>query len=606
MKESVLDISPGLRLDNNKLLNALVWSPFADMIEIVFKNGDKHDLSKTSYGFWYGEKLNYRDNYYKVRVDGKREFPDPASLCQDNGVHGFSKIIDINQFQWSDHNWQGIDQKDLIIYELHVGTFSDGGTFEGVIEKLDHIVSLGINAIEIMPVASFPGHYNWGYDGVYPYSVHSIYGGANKLQKLVDECHNRGVAVILDVVYNHLGPEGNYLREFGPYFTDKYKTPWGDAINFDDSWCDGVRHFFIHNALTWMRDFHIDGLRLDAVHAITDFGAHHFLALLKERVMELSYEKDFPYFLIAECDLNDTKYIKSFAEGGYNMNAQWCDEFHHSLHSLVTGEKQGYYSDFGSADHLIKSFNSGYVYDGIYSPYRKKIFGSKTDDIPREKFVVFSQNHDQIGNRADGKRLSMLVDFEALKLCAGATILSPFTPLLFMGEEYAEESPFYYFTDHSDQQLIEAVREGRKKEFKSFIGSAQFVDPQHRETFLSSCLTSLSHLSEKQKTMMRFYKSLISFRKERASIYDINTDSIQIDNYFKSFFIFTCYSDSENLYHLFNFGDKIFEGNLHKDHSIERRVVIDSSNIEWGGSGGFKLEKSGNFKISAQSFVVLR
>jgi maltooligosyltrehalose trehalohydrolase len=507
---------PGISINpDGKSSTALVWAPFAKSVAIEKNRNYRITLAQSSSGYWEGHDLHLtHGDLYKILLDDE-PFPDPTSLAQPEGVHGPSQVVDLHQYQWTDQQWKGLNPDELIIYELHTGTYTSAGTFEGISSQLPMLKKLGINTIEIMPVSSFPGSRNWGYDGVYPYAVQDSYGGAAELQRLVDNCHQLGIAVILDVVYNHLGPEGNYLPRFGPYFTNKYQTPWGEAINFDDAFSDAVRTFFLENAMMWIRDFHIDGLRLDAVHAIKDFGAQHFLAELKEIVEDFKHTSGRKHFLIAECDLNDVKYLNPFEKGGYNMDAQWCDEFHHALHSLTTGEEKGYYSDFGGIGPLVKSYNHAFVYDGIYSPHRKKIFGSSTNGQSGNKFVVFAQNHDQVGNRMLGKRLSEMVSFEMQKLIAAAYLLSPFTPMLFMGEEYGEHNPFLYFVSHGDATLIKNVREGRKNEFKDFMGDQEPPDPQDEETFQKSILTPPEKRNINQEKLFEWYRFLITFRKNQ-------------------------------------------------------------------------------------------
>ncbi|WP_291858144.1 malto-oligosyltrehalose trehalohydrolase [Marinilabilia sp.] len=509
---------PGISINpDGKSSTALVWAPFAKSVTLEKNKSLRLPLNRSSSGYWEGHDLPLSDgDIYSFILDGEK-FPDPASLSQPQGVHGVSQVVDLNHFPWNDDNWESPQLDELIIYELHTGTFSKEGTFYGIAAQLLQLKKLGINTIEIMPVAQFPGTRNWGYDGVCLYAVQESYGGARQLQELVDKCHALGIAVILDVVYNHLGPEGNYLPKFGPYFTDQYKTPWGDAINFDDAFSDDVRHFFMENAIMWLRDFHIDGLRLDAVHAIKDLSAHHFLAELKKKIEQLNRDYNRNHFLIAECDLNDVRYINPYVKGGFNLDAQWCDEFHHALHSLVTGETNGYYNDFKGISTLVKSYNHGYVYDGIYSPHRKKTFGTSTENQPGHKFVVFAQNHDQIGNRMLGDRLSELVSFEMQKIIAAAYLLSPFIPMLFMGEEYGEHNPFLYFVSHSEQELLKNVREGRKKEFKDFMGTQEPPDPQSENTFRKCILTPPQKWNIQQKKLFEWYRFLIQFRKQQLS-----------------------------------------------------------------------------------------
>jgi maltooligosyltrehalose trehalohydrolase len=344
--------------------NFVVWAPEKESVELIITHPYQktYPLQKDEAGYWQITVENAEPGLrYLYRLNGEMDRPDPASLSQPEGVHKASEVID-RSFNWTDGKWKGLPMEDLIIYELHVGTFTGEGTFEGIIEKLDYFAGLGINAIEIMPIAQFPGSRNWGYDGVYPYAAQNSYGGANSLKKLVDAAHAKGIAIILDVVYNHIGPEGGYLSNYAPYFTEKYSTPWGNALNYDDAYSDGVRNYFLQNALMWLDDFHIDGLRMDAVHAIVDLGAKHFMQLLKEKVDEVEQRTGRTKFLIAELDLNNPRYINPESTGGYGLHGQWIDEFHHAIHSLITGETDGYYEDFGSFDHVVRAFRDTYVY----------------------------------------------------------------------------------------------------------------------------------------------------------------------------------------------------------------------------------------------------
>jgi maltooligosyltrehalose trehalohydrolase len=452
---------------------------------------------------------------YVFRLENDRDRPDPASRYQPEGVHGPSEVVDHTAFSWTDKGWSGLALQSMIMYELHTGTFTPEGTFDAIISRLGDLKDLGINAIELMPVAQFPGKRNWGYDGVYPFAVQNSYGGPEGLKRLVNACHARDIAAILDVVYNHLGPEGNYVGEYGPYFTDKYRTPWGNAINFDGSYSDEVRNFFVRNALSWITDYHIDALRIDAIHGIFDYSARHFLRELGEAVHARAGELGRRIYVIPESDLNDVRVISPPELGGYGLDAQWNDDFHHCLHTLLTGEKSGYYKDFGAIDQMERAYRDGFVYSGQYSPFRKRRHGSSSKDRPASQFVVFSQNHDQVGNRMQGERLSSLVSFEALKLAAGCVILSPYLPLLFMGEEYGETAPFLYFVSHSDPGLIEAVRNGRKEEFKAFGWEGEPPDPQDERTFLASELHWEERTKGSHETLLRFYKQLIACERER-------------------------------------------------------------------------------------------
>jgi maltooligosyltrehalose trehalohydrolase len=555
-----------------------VWSPHADKVELVL---DRQVLlmRKVEFGYWTITVEGVRPGTpYFFLLNGKKKLPDPASRWQPDGVHGPSSVVD-NTFNWTDDSWNGVPLREMIIYELHVGTFSTEGNFEGVISRLDYLNELGINTIELMPVAQFPGNRNWGYDGVYPFAVHHDYGGAVGLKKLVNEAHQRGIAVVLDVVYNHQGPEGNYLSEYGPYFTDKYKTGWGKAINFDDAWCDGVRHYYWQNALMWLEEFHIDGLRLDAVHAIWDFSADHFIQHLAHRVEALEKKTRRKKVLIAEFDLNNPRYISPPEKGGYGLSGQWIDEFHHALHALVTGEVNGYYEDFGELAHLIKAFKDSYVYTGQYSKHRKKFFGVSPKQNAYAQFVVFSQNHDQIGNRMLGDRLATQLSFEALKLVAAAVILSPHVPLLFMGEEYGEDRPFQYFISHTDQELVEMVRNGRKKEFSYFNWEGELPDPQAEQTF-QQCKLSWNYSKGQQALLFSYYKHLIAFRRQRLAMKGHErTDVCVFEIPGKKIIGLQRSFQSDQIYIIFNFEKVNTAFKNPTDKSL--KMIFDSSAAYW-------------------------
>jgi maltooligosyltrehalose trehalohydrolase len=593
--------------DKNKG-RAVVWAPFCRKVELKVLEPEQKilELKKDAWGYWVSDVEVEVGSLYKFVLDNETERPDPASLSQPHGVHGPSCVVRFDQAIWTDHQWKNIPLGKMIIYELHVGTFTSEGTFQAIIPKLQYLKQLGINAIEIMPIAQFPGTRNWGYDGVYPFAVQDSYGGALGLQELVNACHNEGIAVVLDVVYNHMGPEGNYLSDFGPYFTDKYHTPWGMALNFDDAWCDGVRNFFIQNALMWFRDFHIDALRLDAVHAIKDLSAKHILKELVEETEKLSDELGIRKYLIAECDLNDAKYIQPHAIGGYGLHAQWIDEFHHAIHAVATGERAGYYADFGQLDHLRRGFTEAFIYNGQYSLHRNKTFGNDASDRPFSQFVVFSQNHDQVGNRMKGDRLSTLISFEALKLAAGTVIMSPFIPLLFMGEEYGETNPFQYFVSHTDEDLVEAVRKGRKSEFKAFHDSDETPDPQSEETFNNS---RLGWDLEKGRsiTMLNYYKELIKIRKENPVFFDYNRKNLNAicsDN--KILYVHKMSAEQE-LFLAINFNKQ----NIFETHHIAGKgnwiKILDSADQNWSGPGSempFTFSNKLDTNIKAESLSV--
>jgi len=510
-----------------------VWAPMHQRVEVRIVSPQERiiSLEKGEFGYHVGiaERVNPGDRYL-YRLDGQKEHPDPASRFQPEGVHGPSEVVDPH-FPWEDDTWFGLPFQDYVIYELHVGTFTPAGTFQSIIAHLDELKNLGITAVELMPVAQFPGNRNWGYDGVYPFAVQNSYGGPEGLKRLVNECHGRGLAVVPDVVYNHLGPEGNYLWDFGPYFTDRYKSLWGNAINFDGPHSDGVRRFFIENAIYWVREFHVDALRIDAVHAILDFSAQPFLEELASTVHDEAERLNRRVHLIVESALNDTRVIRSRELGGYGLDAQWNDDFHHALHTLLTGERTGYYQDFGQLSDLAKAFREGYVYSGEYSSYRQRRHGNPSRDIAAHKFVVFAQNHDQVGNRMRGERLSELVCLERAKLAAGIVLLSPFVPLLFMGEEYGETAPFPYFVSHSDQGLIEAVRRGRRDEFAAFGWAHEPPDPQDESTFLQAKLNHDQRHEGYYRVLLEFHRELIRLRKDIPALAHLSKDDMEVFDY---------------------------------------------------------------------------
>jgi len=504
-----------------------VWAPKAQKV-VLSIDGRFINLSEDNHGWWSVETSEIcHGTTYSFFVDDQGPFPDPRSPYQPKGVHGPSQWINHALFKWTDADWAQPSIDSAIIYELHVGTFSPEGTFAAVIKRLDYLKDLGITHIELMPVAEFPGKRGWGYDGVDLFAPHHDYGGPDALKHLVNACHEKGLAVLLDVVYNHLGPDGNYLSCFGPYFTQHYKTPWGDAINFDGAYSDEIRRFFIDNALMWLRDYHFDGLRIDAVHAIVDTSAIHFLEQLAAEVNALEAKLNKKFVLIAESDLNDPRLIRSVDLGGYGINAQWNEDFHHALHSLLTGEQQRYYVDFGKLGDLAKALAQGFVYDGCYSRYRHRMHGRRLKNVSAHQLVGFIQNHDQIGNRAFGERVGHLLPQEKLKIAAALVILSPFIPLLFQGEEWGVSSPFLYFCDHVDKKLQDAVYEGRKNEFKDFANvSDKIPHPQAEETFLQSKLKWEELTEQKHAELLEWYRRLISLRRDHP---DLRQESTEID-----------------------------------------------------------------------------
>lgn len=521
---------------------------------------------------------------YVYRLDGAKQRPDPASRFQPQGVHGPSQVVNPH-FDWKDGDWFGLRLEDYIIYELHVGTFTAEGTFDAIIPHLDELKDLGITAIELMPAAQFPGNRNWGYDGVFPFAVQNSYGGPEGLRRLINACHQKGLAVVLDVVYNHLGPEGNYLGEFGPYFTERYRTPWGTAINFDGPHSDEVKRFFIENALYWITEFHIDALRLDALHAIMDLSAEPFLEQLATAVHEQAERIGRRVYLIAESDLNDTKLVRSQELGGYGLDGQWNDDFHHAVHTLLTGESGGYYQDFGKITHLAKAFTEGYIYSGQYSAYRRRQHGNSSKMLAARQFVVCSQNHDQVGNRMFGERLTQLVSFDALKLAAGVVLLSPFIPLLFMGEEYGEPAPFPYFVSHSDPALIEAVRRGRREEFAAFAWKGEPLDPQDEATFLQAKLNHTLRHEGQHKILLEFYTELIRLRKNLRPLAVLSKDQMEVAAFEKEKVLFIRrWSCEHEVLVVFHFGDSECAITL-PARAGRWRKRLDSADERWQGKG---------------------
>lgn len=579
--------------------SAVVWAPLADVVALkLVKEGKVVPLKKDAGGYWRADSVPiHPGDLYTVVLDEKKELPDPASLSQPEGVHGSSRAIDLTAFQWTDRKWQNHPLDYYLLYELHTGAFTEEGTFSALEEKLDYLKDLGVTAIELMPVAQFPGSRNWGYDGTYPFAVQHSYGGAQGLQRLVDTCHQKGLAVVLDVVYNHLGPEGNYLGEYGPYFTDKYKTPWGPALNFDDAWCDGARHYFIENALMWFRDFHIDALRLDAVHAIKDFSPVHILQEIRQHTNALMQLTGNTHHLIVELDLNDNRYINPVNQCGYGMDAQWIDEFHHALRVAAGGERSGYYSDFNGLGHLAKAYRDAYVYDGQWSPHRKKTFGIKASNNEGKQFVVFSQNHDQVGNRMLGERSSQLVSLEMQKLLVGAVFVSPYLPMLFMGEEWGEPHPFLYFVSHTDPQLAEAVRKGRREEFAAFHAKGEAPDPMAEETFQRSKLQW--HLLEKEphKTLRNYYKALIALRKKHPalSVLDRKAVAVLADEE-KGTLVLRRTRGNGQICCLLNFSKGEQESVLSREVP-EWHLLLDSAHPDWGGPMAALEKVSGGSKV---------
>jgi maltooligosyltrehalose trehalohydrolase len=531
-------------------VNITVWAPLAKSVDLVtperripmhpgateFAQGSAHAVVPYAgeLGYWHAEvddsvlALGYR-----YSIDGGEPVPDPRSMWQPDGVHGASHLVNTAQLHATQPHAEplqgGRDSgigahaprfvakplRDAVIYELHIGTFTPEGTYVAAQAKLRHLSDLGVTHVELMPLATFPGRRGWGYDGVDLYAPFPAYGTPAQLASFVQACHERGIGVLLDVVYNHLGPDGNYLAQYGPYFTDRYKTNWGAAVNYDGPHSDPVRRFVIDNALMWLRDYGFDGLRLDAVHAIFSFDAVHVLEDLAIAVSKLGAQLGRTFLLIAESDLNDPRLVRSVSQGGYGLDAHWADDFHHALHRFFTGETDGYYADFQGLEDVAIALREGYVYQGQYSPHRARRHGRPPKGVAADQIVVCAQNHDQIGNRAQGERLSMLLGVPQLKAIAALTVLSPFVPLLFQGEEWGAQTPFLYFTDHENAELGRLVAEGRSKEFSSFRWQGTVPNPQDVETFARSRLNWSELSAAPHAEIYDWYRQLIHLRRDR-------------------------------------------------------------------------------------------
>lgn len=507
-----------------------VWAPRARTVEVKIEQ-DRFPLKECDGGWWSAAiAVAGAGTDYLFIINGEEPgVPDPRSSWQPYGVHGASRIFDHTAFEWTDASWQPPPLSSAIIYELHIGTFTADGTLEAAESRLDYLKDLGISHVELMPVAAFPGKRGWGYDGVDLYAPHTCYGGPTALQHFVNTCHDKGLAVLLDVVYNHLGPSGNYLAKFGPYFTHNHSTPWGDAVNLEDAESNEVRRFFIDNALMWLRDYHFDGLRLDAVHAFVDRSAIHFLEELADdvRVLESRLAKNF--VVIAESDLNDPRLVNAKEGGGFGLDAQWSDDFHHALFTVLTGENQGYYEDFGSLTDLAKALEEVFVYSGNYSGFRRRNHGRPVVGLSGNRFLGYLQNHDQVGNRAKGDRLGHLVGLGRAKIAAALVLTSPFIPLLFQGEEFGASAPFQYFTDHEDAELGRMVSQGRKREFAAFGWSPSEVpDPQDEATFERSKLKWSELETSPHAELFEWYKRLIRLRRSLNDLEGGNLRAVRV------------------------------------------------------------------------------
>lgn len=510
-----------------------IWAPQAQKMSLSWKDQTLSMNGPSRRGWWTLDvpEAACGDSYAFLLDDDATPYPDPRSLRQPNGVHGASELYDHAAFQWHDQLWRGAPKIGSIIYELHIGTFSNEGTFDGAIQHLAYLADLGITHVEVMPVAAWAGHQGWGYDSVSLFATHEPYGGPDAFKRFVDACHATGLSVILDVVYNHFGPVGNYNTKFGPYLNEDRKTPWGSAVNLDQEGSDEVRRFFVDNALMWLRDYHCDGLRFDAVHAFIDLSAVHFIEQLSLEVERLGATLAKEFYLIAESDLNDPRIVRPREANGYGMDAQWSDDFHHSLFAILYALKEGesgYYADFGKVSDVHKALKHGFVYDGQYSGYRKRRHGRPTSGLSAHHFVHFDQNHDQVGNRGWGERVEHLIGFDAAKVSLGLLLTAPYVPMLFMGEEWVASTPFLYFADHDDEAMRRLVAEGRRKEFAAFGFAGDVPNPEDKETYEQSKLNWEEQREGKHAEMLAWVKALIKLRRTTVAFNDGDMNSLEI------------------------------------------------------------------------------
>jgi maltooligosyltrehalose trehalohydrolase len=494
-----------------------VWAPEVQHVDLV---ADGTAVRMRESAGWWEAVASCTD--YGFSLDDGPVRPDPRSAWQPHGVHGLSRVYDHSSFAWDDQQWHGVPLAGSVLYELHVGTFTAEGTFDAAIDRLDHLADLGISAVELLPCNAFDGRWGWGYDGVAWFAVHEPYGGPDGLKRFVAAVHARGIGVVMDVVYNHLGPAGNYLPEFGPYLTEAHTTPWGSAVNLDRAGSDEVRRYILDNVAMWLRDYHLDGLRVDAVHALVDESATHLLEEMSREVAALGAQLRKPLWLVAESDLNDPRMVQPREAGGLGMDGQWCDDVHHALHALLTGETSGYYTDFGSLEVLAKAMTGAFVHDGTWSTFRGRTHGRVVPpSVPGHRFVVYAQDHDQVGNRALGDRPALSPGLA--RVAAALYLLSPYTPMIFMGEEYGATTPWQFFSDHSGD-LATAVREGRRQEFARHGWSTGDVpDPQDPATFQASKLDW-----ELDDDLLAFYRSLIALRRSRLDLADGRRDLVSV------------------------------------------------------------------------------
>jgi len=513
-----------------------VWAPEKRAMTLVLVPGGglrerRLPMTRDDHGYWEAEAddVGGGARYFFAPDDGTEVVPDPASNYQPEGVYGPSEVVDHGAFSWNDGDWRGLPFEELIFYEVHIGAFTAAGTFAAVIDRLDDFVELGVNALELMPVAQWSGDRNWGYDGVFLYAVQNTYGGPQGLKRLVDACHRRGIAVFLDVVYNHIGREGNCLERYGPYFTDKYQTPWGKAMNFDGAWSDGVRDFVTDNVLYWAEQYHLDGLRLDAVHEIYDRNAVTIWDRLYEAVKNWERRAGRRLWLVAESDGNDPRVVRPPGTGGRGFDGLWLDDFHHALYVFLDPKGWRYYRDFGTIDQLAKAFSEGFVHSGEFVKFRHRVHGASSAGISGDHFVVFNQNHDLPGNRPGGERLSVLTDVASLRLAAAALLLSPYVPMLFMGEEYGEETPFYFFSDYREPETTARLIEGRKQQFAVFEFEGEARDPQDAAVFEQSKLRWERRQERRHAMLLDWHRRLIRLRREHPLLRDLSKVRLRAD-----------------------------------------------------------------------------
>jgi maltooligosyltrehalose trehalohydrolase len=561
----------------------VVWAPNAKTVDVRLLDGDRRvRLRRDALGYHWGETERVHAGVrYLFVLDGERELADPASRRQPEGVHGSSALDDPDAFAWSDAGWRGRAIDEYVLYEVHIGAFTADGTLDAAIERLDDVAALGVTAVELMPVSPFPGERNWGYDGVFPYAVQESYGGPDALRRYVDGCHARELAVVLDVVHNHQGPEGNAFAAFGPYFTDRYRNPWGDAVNVDGPGSDEVRRFLLGSVRMWFRDLHVDGLRLDATPTIVDTSPTPFLAELTAEAEVLSDELGRPLVVIAESDANDPRVVMPRDRNGLGMHAQWVDDLHRSLHAFFTGERMGYDADFGSLADVATTLRQGWALDGRPSLVRGRRWGSTPAGLPGHAFVAFAQNHDQVGNRPRGERLSDLVDLETYKLAAATAMLSPFVPLLFMGEEYGELAPFPFFTDYADRGVEDMVRDGRRNELAAWGFAEEPFEPQAEETFLAAKLDHRLRQKEPHRRLLALYTELLRARREVPALRRLDLDDARLDVEGDTI-VHRRHADAGDALVVLAFGDHPVEIDA---PSGEWQLLVDTADERYGGPG---------------------